>query len=271
MKTLITGLAFAALAMQATGAPAHGFGGNTDRAGCSASHGWWGHDANFAVGREERLPSAAINYVDPGQNGSIRVHGWSNGDVLVKACIQTSAASEGEAKDLADQVKITKGAGHVQASGPANRNGRNWSVSYEIWMPMTAAAKLDAFNGSISVEGVHGRLRFHTLNGSVRLSDVSGDVDGETTNGSVAVSVSNGSPGGGGLRVETTNGSVRLELPKDFSAKVEASTVNGSIRTDFPITVSGEIGKHLSFTVGSGGREIEAKTTNGSIPITRRA
>ncbi len=262
MKTLASALLFSALALSALAA---------DDGGCSANHSWWGGAPSFAQSRQERVPSATINYVDPGQNGSIRVHGWQNADVLVKACIQTSAPSEGEARDLAGQVKITRGGGHIEASGPQNRDGRNWSVSYEIWMPASSQVKLDAYNGSIAVDGVTGRLRFHTLNGSVRLVEAGGDVEGETTNGSVTVSVAANGHFENGLRVETTNGSVRLELPESYSARVEASTVNGSIRTDFPITVSGEIGKHLSFTLGSGGPEIEAKTTNGSIHISRRA
>jgi len=241
-----------------------------DRAGwCSANHGW-NDRANFAQTREERLQSAARNVVDPGMNGSIRIHGWNNPDVLVKACIQTTAPSESEAQALAAQVKITAGAGRIEASGPENRNERSWSVSYEIWMPAKAAASLNANNGSITAEDVQGSLRFHTLNGSVKLSNVGGDVDGETTNGSVQVTVvDTGNQGSGGLHLATTNGSVNLKLPENVSANVEASTVNGSIRTDFPITVSGDIGKHLTFKLGAGGRAIEARTTNGSIHITR--
>ena len=262
MRLLASVVVFSALALNALA---------SGDESCSANHSWWGSSANFAQVRQERLPSAAINYVDPGQNGSIHVHGWANNDVLVKACIQTSAPNDSEARDLAGQVKITRGAGHIEASGPAQHDGRNWNVSYEIWMPAGSEAKLEAYNGSIAVDGVTGRLRFHTLNGSVRLAEVGGDVDGETTNGSVTVSVAEGGHFQNGLRVETTNGSVKLELPQSYSARVEASTVNGSIRTDFPITVSGEIGKHLSFTLGSGGPAIEAKTTNGSIHITKRA
>ncbi len=262
MKLLTVGLLLSVISLTALAA---------DNGSCSANHSWWGHEASFAQSRQERLANASVNYVDPGQNGSIRIHAWENSDVLVKACVQTSAPSDSEARDLASKVRITEGAGHIQASGPANRNGWNWSVSYEIWMPAASEAKLDASNGSIAVDGIQGRLRFHTSNGSVRLNDVGGDVEGETTNGSLAVAVANSGHYGNGLRLETTNGSVNLELPENFSARVEASTVNGSIHTDFPITVSGEIGKHLTFTLGSGGPEIEAKTTNGSIHITRRA
>ncbi len=273
MKLLTYGFVLSAVSLACFAVPARGavaFDG--DEQGCSANHGWWHDSANFAQSRQERIPNASVNYIDPGQNGSIRVHAWNNPDVLVKACIQTSAPSESEARDLASQVKITKGAGHIEASAPGESgNGRNWSVSYEVWVPSSSAAKLDAYNGSIAVDGVQGRLRFHTQNGSVRLNDVGGDVEGETTNGSVTVRVTDANRPARGLRVETTNGSVNLELPQNFSARVEASTVNGRIRTDFPITVSGEIGKQLSFTLGNGGPEIAAKTVNGSIHISRRA
>ncbi len=237
---------------------------------CSANHSWWGSGSGFAQSRQERLPSAAVNYVNPGQNGSVRIHGWNDSDVLVKACIQTQAPSDAEAHDLASHVRITNGAGHIEASGPANRDRYSWSVSYQIWMPVQSETKIEASNGSIAVDGVKGRIRFHTLNGSVRMSDAGGEIEGETTNGSVTVSVAQAGHYGNGLKLETTNGSVKLELPADFSARVEASTVNGSIRTDFPIKVSGEIGKHLSFTLGSGGPAIDTKTVNGSIQITRK-
>ena len=264
MRLLLPGMFVLAIPYLCFGAP----GDQT----CSANHGWWNHSNNFAQAREERLPTAPVNYVDPGQNGSIRVHASDQPDVLVKACIQTWAPSDSEARDLALRVRITKGAGHIEASGPQEGgSGSNWSVSYEIWMPSNSAVKLDAYNGSISVEGVQGRIRFHTLNGSVKLSDVSGDVEGETTNGSLAVSVTDRDHPPHGLRLETTNGSVNLELPQQLSAQVQASTVNGTIRTDFPITVKGEIGKQVSFTLGAGGPEIEAKTVNGSIHIARKA
>ncbi|MDQ2841523.1 MAG: DUF4097 domain-containing protein [Acidobacteriota bacterium] len=267
MKLIILGLLVSVFSSTIFSSPARA----SDDEGCSANHSWWSGEASFAQSRQERLPNAPVNYVDPGQNGSIKIHGWDNSDVLVKSCIQTAAPSESEARDLAAQVRTTNGAGHIEAAGPASHSRRDWSVSYEIWMPSASAAKLDASNGSIAVEGVRGRLRFHTLNGSVRLTDVGGDVDGKTTNGSLIINVANTGHYEGGLRLETTNGSIKLELPANYSARVTASTVNGSIRTDFPVTVSGEIGKHVSFTVGNGGSEIEAKTTNGSIQISRKA
>lgn len=242
--------------------------GTEDR--CSADHFHVNDLVSYAESRDERLANGSLNHINPGANGSIKVHGWNNPDVLVRACIQTAAPSDSEARSLASQVKITGGVGAIEPSGPSTGEQQYWSVSYEVWVPNTANLDLQANNGSIAVENVSSQLRFHTQNGSVHLSGVAGDVDGSTTNGSLTIDLVGTGWNGNGLRAETTNGSVHLNLPENFSAQVRASTVNGRINVDFPVTVTGEIGRTLSFQLGSGGPPVEAKTVNGSVHITRR-
>lgn len=237
---------------------------------CSASQFHVNDLVSYAESREQRLPNASTNYINPGENGSIRVHGWNNSDVLVKACIQAAASTDSEARALASQVTITRGAGRIEPTGPTTGEERYWGVSYEVWVPNASGLDLKANNGSIGVEGVQGQIRFHTLNGSVHLSEVAGDVEGSTTNGSLTIDLTGSAWSGNGLRAETTNGSVRLNLPENFSAQVEASTVNGRVHVDFPVTISGEIGRSMSFQLGSGGPLIQAKTVNGSVHIARK-
>ena len=57
---------------------------------CSANHYHVNDLVSYAEMREQRLALASMNYINPGQNGSIRVHGWDKGDVLVRACVQTA-------------------------------------------------------------------------------------------------------------------------------------------------------------------------------------
>ena len=184
--------------------------------------------------------------------------------------------SESEARALASQVKIAEGPGKIEPNGPSEDHSHHWNVSYEVWMPGASNLETEAHNGSIGIDGVHGEIRFNTVNGSVHLSKVGGDVDGSTTNGSVNIDLAGNSWSGKGLRAETTNGTVRMNIPANYSAKVETSTVNGRVHVDFPITVSGEIGKSLSFrwvqadprlrleprTAGSTWAEIDARLTS---------
>lgn len=225
--------------------------------------------ATYAEVRDQRLSASSTNRIDPGQNGSLMVHGWDQQGVLVRACIQTAAPSDTEARSLAAQVKVARGAGDIEPDGPSDDHHHHWNVSYEVWMPRESNVDAHAYNGSIALESLQGQVRFETTNGSVHLDKVGGDVDGTTTNGSLNIHLDGAKWEGRGLRAETTNGSVRMNLPDNYSAKVEVSTVNGRIHVDFPVTVSGEIGKSLSFQLGSGGPTIEARTTNGSVSVER--
>jgi len=220
--------------------------------------------------REERLAAATENIVDPAQNGSIRVHGWANADIQVKACIQSAGPDMGAAEALAKQVTITDGPGRVVAQGPSSNNGSGWSVSYEIWAPASANLTLKANNGSIQAEGVMGRVRAHTLNGSLSMKDVGGDIEGETTNGSLNIDLATTQWHGQGLKLNTVNGSIHLHLPANFSADVEASTVNGRIHSDFANIGDMRERHDVKFTMGAGGSKIEARTVNGSVQISKQ-
>ncbi len=223
--------------------------------------------------REEHLAAAAQNVINPAQNGSIHVHGWSNSDILVKACVQSSAHDSGTAESIAKQVTITDGPGRVVAKGPSPTPENSWwSVSYDVWVPSSSSLELQAYNGSIRVEDTLGQIRAHSVNGSMTLKNVGGNVDGETTNGSLSIDLAAGASQAKELKLKTNNGSIHLQLPSSFNADVEASTVNGSVRNDF---AEEQDGKHRShnqkFTIGAGGSKIEADTINGSVHISRQS
>jgi hypothetical protein len=272
MKSSLLYLPIVTAVLALVGAPALAgqFTPDKDGHSCSANHSTSDGLVTYAESRDERVANGSTNYINPGSNGSIRVHGWANSDVLVRACIQTAAPSDSEARTLASQVTITRGPGSIEPSGPPNADRQYWSVSYEVWVPNKANLDMKANNGSIAVGDVAGQIRFQTQNGSVRLSAVAGDVDGSTVNGSLSIDLVGSGWNGTGLRAETTNGSVRMSLPQNFSAQVQVSTVNGRLNVDFPVTVSGEIGKTMSFQLGSGGPLVEAKTRNGSVTISRK-
>ncbi len=219
-----------------------------------------------AESREQRLPAVDMTAIDPGTNGGIRVHGWNSPDVLVKACIHASAATEAEANSLLKQVKIVRGPGDIQPEGPSVSDTQYWQVSYEIWMPANSNFEAHSVNGGISIESVEGKIRFRTQNGGVTLQNVDGDVDGSTENGGLTIHLSGSSWRGEGLRAETQNGGINLHVPDGYSARVEASNVNGGFHVAFPVQLND---RNLSFDLGSGGAPIRVKTVNGGINISK--
>jgi DUF4097 and DUF4098 domain-containing protein YvlB len=221
--------------------------------------------------REDTIGGANPLDIDAGRNGGIRIHGWDRGDVLVRSRIQASAATDADARRLVAGVRIDTAGGSIHPEGP-DTSGRdeNWNVSFEISVPRNAMLTLNTNNGGISIDDFRGSAKFHAKNGGVTLTNVGGDLRGETTNGGVNVDVSGDHWDGSGLDVETRNGGIRLNLPKGFSAELEAGTTHGRLNIDFPMTVQGRIGRHLETTLGSGGPKVRAITTNGGVTIRER-
>ena len=208
--------------------------------------------------------------IDGRENGSIKVVGWTGDSVKVVARLQASARTDGDARDMLKDVKITTDGRRISSDGPRSYRSENWSVSYLVYVPRTFDLNLDASNGSLSVDGVSGNMDLRTTNGSVRLYEVGGDVRAHTQNGSVQVELAGSKWEGRGLDAETQNGSVRMGIPANYAAQIETGTVNGRMNTDFPVTVSGRIDRHLSLPLNGGGTTLRVSTTNGSVSLSRR-
>jgi DUF4097 and DUF4098 domain-containing protein YvlB len=76
-----------------------------------------------------------------------------------------------------------------------------------------------------------------------------------------------------GVRLETVNGGVQLQLPKTAKADISARCVNGGVHVDEQLTVesTGEKNRRrLEGRLNGGGSRIELATTNGGIHITGR-
>jgi DUF4097 and DUF4098 domain-containing protein YvlB len=120
-------------------------------------------------------------------------------------------------------------------------------------------------NGGVSVAQARGPVDASTVNGSVIVSTSEGPVNASTVNGSVTARMDKVS-GNEEMTFSTVNGTVRVEVPRDFDADVRFDTMNGSISSDFPIRLTGRFGpRHAEGTIGSGGRRIRAKSVNGSV------
>jgi hypothetical protein len=221
----------------------------------------------FCEVRDTRMAAGERLMVDARENGSVRVFGADRNDILVRALIQAWGDDRAEAQGLAKEVVVQARGDRVYADGPSNRRYQGWSVSYEVWVPRRMNVETETHNGSVSVSGVTGRMDLRAVNGSIRLAQVGGDVRAETTNGSVSAALSGTTWAGGFLDMQTTNGSVTLDIPRGYNAQLETSTVNGGMNIDFPITVQGSIGRRITTKLGNGGPRIRAETTNGGVRI----
>jgi len=214
-----------------------------------------------------------------GVNGTIKAAGTSGGQVSV------SAVKKGRKDDPADvRIEVVEHAGGVTicavypdvngkknecAPGDKGRlNSRDNDVSVDFTVQVPAGVRFvgTTVNGGIEAGNVAADVTATTVNGDVKISS-GGLAKATTVNGSIHASLGR-ADWNGTLSFNTVNGGITVDLPADVNAVVSASTVNGGMETDFPITISGKYSmKKMKGTIGSGGRDLELETVNGSIRL----
>ncbi|HUH61388.1 MAG TPA: DUF4097 family beta strand repeat-containing protein [Terracidiphilus sp.] len=163
-------------------------------------------------------------------------------------------------------------------------------------------------DGSLKINGVQGTVELHTSDGSVDVSDVSGTmrltasdgsihihnvtgtlesrssdghatIDGKftalqvhTSDGGLELTLNDGSALNTLSRVEGSDGSVRIRLPRTLAVDLDVHTSDGSIKCDLPVTMSGydsshSSGHNLRGHVNGGGVPLEIHTSDGSVSI----
>ncbi|MDQ6830351.1 MAG: DUF4097 domain-containing protein [Gemmatimonadota bacterium] len=119
--------------------------------------------------------------------------------------------------------------------------------------------KLDGGVGEVDVETVSGEIALTRARAkSVRLKSVSGDIDYEGT-----------IDAGGRYVFGSHSGRIRLALPDNANVTLSIDTFNGDVQSDFPMVLNpGERrGRHMEFTIGSGGARLTAETFSGDVEI----
>jgi DUF4097 and DUF4098 domain-containing protein YvlB len=172
--------------------------------------------------------------------------------------------------DPAERNICEPGSNENQRHSSATIGVRNNDVRVDFTVKVPSGVRFvgRTVNGEISATSLAGNVSSHTVNGSIKIS-TSGYAEAKTVNGEISARL--GDPNWpGSLEFKTVNGSINLDLPSAISTEIKADTFNGEILSDFSFTAPGTFSrKHLSGTIGGGGRELILKTLNGSINLRR--
>jgi hypothetical protein len=200
-------------------------------------------------------------------NGSVRLAAWDEPRVRIEAV--KHARSERALEELKVEIVGEGDRLSVRTRHPRARwRGGSGRVDYDVRVPRGARVRVRNVNGRVEVEGVGGRLEASTVNGSVDVTGARGEVNASAVNGSVEVAVARVDPSGRS-ELRTTNGSVRLTLPREASADVEVRTVNGRVGCDFDLADERKSRRKVEGRIGGGGARFELGTVNGSAHIDR--
>jgi hypothetical protein len=117
-------------------------------------------------------------------------------------------------------------------------------------------------------EDLDGSLDAHSGDGSVHVSGRFDILRLHTQDGSVDVNALRGSRMQADWRVETGDGSVRLNLPRNLPADLELRTGDGGIRMNLPVSVTGKQSENeVHGKLNGGGPLLTVRTGDGSITV----
>lgn len=234
--------------------------------GCMHGGDWGG--TRFKDSSTESRPLAKNgSFSLDNTNGRVEVVAWDEASVKVEATKR--AGSQRALDDLRIEIDGEGDEVRVRTRYPRPRwMGGSARVDYLVHVPRTARVSVENVNGRVEVDGVAAEVEASTVNGSVEIREAAGEVQASAVNGSVEASLSRVDPEGRS-RLRTTNGSVRLTLPRDANAEIEASTVNGGVGCDFDLDGGRKTRRKLEGRIGTGGARFDLGAVNGSVNIDR--
>jgi hypothetical protein len=207
-------------------------------------------------------------------NGPVHISSWDRNEVKL------DAVKRAWTKERLDEAKIDINARpdalSIRTEYPGHDNNF-WndhhdnpaSVEYTLVVPRRARLdEIKLVNGSLDIQDVAGEVRASCVNGRLQARNLEGRTDLSTVNGELDANVNriaSSSP----LELSAVNGTLRVTLPSDVQAEVEANTVSGSISDDFglPVTHHQYVGHSLRGELGGGGTRVKLSNVNGRIEI----
>jgi DUF4097 and DUF4098 domain-containing protein YvlB len=196
-------------------------------------------------------------------NGSLNTN-TSGGNIEV-----TSVSKSLEARTSGGDITIGDVGGEAQVS----TSGGDVSVG-----KVSGKATLNTSGGDIELKGASGRVSARTSGGDVHLQNVTGSIDAKTAGGEVEAELI--PSGKGESRLSSAGGDIRLSIPENSKATIEATIrIQGwgfhkdryVVKSDFPSESyetdedGGEI--RAVYKLNGGGERIELSTSNSNIEI----
>ena len=197
--------------------------------------------------------------------GDVAITAWDRNEVLVEAFKKSADPRRlDDARIVVDSssdvLSIRTQYAGTDAEHPA-------SVNYRIMVPRTANLEnVKLINGGLMISGLAGPVKASSVNGSIRAERLRGQTDLSTVNGQLDAGferVGHGNP----ITLSSVNGPIRVWLPGNAAANVDADNLSGGIESQFGHPWRGSSGHRLRTTVNHGGTPVHVHNVNGGITI----
>jgi hypothetical protein len=212
-------------------------------------------------------------------NGSISASPATGAQVEVLARREVKTQSQEASRELLqkvqmveevapNRVKVHARADWEQTFGNLGRRSQV-NIEYRLSVPAGLKVSLVTQNGAVRLENVQGSIVASSTNGGVFGRGLSGSLNASTVNGGVQIDLASVT---GDVQLVTVNGAIRLELPLDVDATLDARAVNGTVTVDdqLPIETTERARLHVAGRINDGGPKISVQTTNGGVRVMAR-
>lgn len=127
--------------------------------------------------------------------------------------------------------------------------------------------ELSTSGGPIEASQIEGNLRAQTSGGGIRIEQTSGSLEARTSGGSINIDFAGRNEG---IVAKTSGGSITLKLPSSTNATLNATASGGGVSSNLAMVNSEVDSNSLRGTINGGGPEILARTSGGSITVSKR-
>ena len=148
----------------------------------------------------------------------------------------------------------------------------------------TEQLNIETVSGDIKVEELAaGKIRADSISGDIMINEYTGGIDADSTSGDInlmngkdiedvyASTVSGDilidQDAVSDMKIDSTSGDIRIELPEDSQFYLDIETVSGDIKHDFPIKVISSGRRDLEGTIGDSDSRIMINTISGDVTL----
>jgi DUF4097 and DUF4098 domain-containing protein YvlB len=197
--------------------------------------------------------------------GDVAITAWDRNEVLVEA--SKKSADPRRLDDARIVVDSSAGVLSIHTQYLGTDAGHPASVNYRIMVPRTANLEnVNLINGGLLISGLAGPVKASSVNGSIRAERLRGETDLSTVNGQLDAGFERVG-GGKTITLSSVNGPIRVWLPFNAAASVDADNRSGGIESEFGHPWRGADGHRLRTTVNRGGTPVRVHNVNGGITI----
>jgi len=168
-------------------------------------------------------------------------------------------------------VLARTGDGSITIEGVAGRLDLDTGDGSVRGSSLGGTLKVHTGDGRLQFRGVTGRVDLDTGDGGIEVAGVLAVVRAVTGDGSVTVRAEPGSAAAEAWEIRTGDGGVSLDLPDVLGADLDARTSDGTVRID-GLVVTGSVEAERDSVrgkLGAGGQTVRIRTGSGTITVRR--